>query len=65
MAINTKQHTTQFNQNSVSTAYIAWRLNLTARQFIAETTFLGQTDVPPGGTFIPARRFLGENPEFS
>ena len=50
--------------NSVNTAYIAWRLNPTARQFIAETTQLGQTDVPPGGTFMPARQFLGRFPEF-
>ena len=42
IAVNGNQHKTTYNtvqSNSVSTTYIAWRLNLTTRQFIAETTF--------------------------
>jgi len=36
----------------------------TAKQLETKTQKLGYTDVPPGGTFMPARRFLGENPKF-
>jgi len=43
----------------------AWRITTHSQAPHGRTQNLGHTDVPPGGTFMPARRFLGENPEFS
>jgi len=59
IAVNGNQHKTTFTTVQSNSAYIAWCLNLTARQFIVETTCLGQTDVPLGVTVMPARRFSG------
>jgi len=36
-----------------------------AKQLETEPRYWVKTDVPLGGTFMPARRFLGENPEFA
>jgi len=55
---------TKTQPKTVSDTRIAWRFRLTARQFMTEPKILGTTDVLPSGTFMPAGRFLGKNPEF-
>jgi len=56
---------TKSQQNNIRHHALLGRFQPTTKQFETEPKNWVKTDVPPGGTFMPARRFLGENPEFA